>query len=140
MAAAAIVDTGALVAFLDRTERHHDWVVDHIRQLGAPLLLCEPVIVETLYLLEGSPRAHDAIFGLLEKGALRLSFRIEEHVDTLRRLMDKYRDTPMSLADACIVRMAEIHGAHAVLTLDSDFLIYRKHGRAPLALIYPGPN
>lgn len=140
MAAGAIVDTGALVAAFDRAERHHRWAVDHMRKLDAPLLLCEPVLVETLYLLEEIPRAHDAIFGLLEDGALRLSFRIDEHVNELRRLMGKYRDTPMSLADACIVRMAEVHGRHAVLTLDSDFLMYRKHGRAPLTLIYPGPN
>jgi uncharacterized protein len=140
VAAGAIVDSGALVAAFDRAERHHRWAVGHMRKLDAPLLLCEPVLVETLYLLEDSPRAHDAIFGLLEEGALRLSFRIDEHVDALRRLMDKYSDTPMSLADACIVRMAEVHDRHAVLTLDSDFLIYRKHGRAPLPLICPGPS
>ena len=137
---AAIVDTGPLVAFLDRAERHHAWVVEHIRKLSAPLFVCEPVIVETLYLLAGSPRAHGAIFELLEKDALRISFRIDEHVDELRRLMDRYRDTPMSLADACIVRMAEVHDRHAVLALDSDFLVYRKHGRNPLALIHPAAD
>ena len=52
-------------------------------------------------------------------------------------IVDKYRDRPMSLADACIVRMAELHDAHAVFTLDSDFSVYRKHGRTPLALIHP---
>jgi predicted nucleic acid-binding protein len=133
----AIVDTGALVVFLDRAERHHAWIVDQIQKLNPPLLLCEPVMVETMFLLAGSPRARDGVWGLLESGALRLSFRIDEHVDELRRLMDKYRDTPMSLADACIVRMAEIHERHAVLTLDSDFLIYRRHGRVPLALVHP---
>jgi predicted nucleic acid-binding protein len=136
----AIVDTGALVAFLDRAERHHGWIVDQIHKLDPPLLLCEPVMVETLYLLADSPRAHNIVFGLIEKGALRLSFRIEENADALRRLMEKYRDTPMSLADACIVRMAEVHNRHAILTLDSDFLIYRKHGRSPLTLIYPASH
>jgi predicted nucleic acid-binding protein len=75
---------------------------------------------------------------LLENGALSIGFRIEEHVSALRSLHHKYRDRPMSLADACIVRMAEIHERHAVLTLDSDFSVYRKHGRAPLALLSPG--
>jgi predicted nucleic acid-binding protein len=56
---------------------------------------------------------------------------------SLRKLHQKYRDRPMSLADACIVRMAEIYEQHAVLTLDSDFSVYRKHGRVPLALIHP---
>jgi len=59
------------------------------------------------------------------------------HVDALCRVLQKYRDTPMSLADACVVRMAEIHERHAVLTLDSDFSVYRKHGRVPLTLIHP---
>ena len=49
----------------------------------------------------------------------------------------KYRDQPISLADACIVRMAELYDRHSVLTLDSDFLVYRKHGRVPLAVLYP---
>ena len=51
--------------------------------------------------------------------------------------MHKYRDTPMSLADACLVRMAEVHERHAVMTLDADFLVYRKNGRVPLGLIHP---
>ena len=76
------------------------------------------------------------MFGLLENGALTIAFRIEEHVHALLKLHQKYRDRPMSLADACIVRMAEIYERHAVLTLDSDFSVYRKHGRVPLALIH----
>jgi predicted nucleic acid-binding protein len=77
------------------------------------------------------------MFGLVQNGALRVAFRMDEHVDALRNLLRKYRDTPMSLADACIVRMAEINQRHAVLTLDSDFSVYRKHGRAPLTLLRP---
>jgi len=131
----AIVDTGPLVAFLDRAERHHAWIAGCIEELPAPLLVCEPVLTEALYLLRGYPRAQDALLDLLENGALDIAFRIEEHVGAVGRLLRKYRDTPMSLADACIVRMAEIHDGHAVLTLDSDFTIYRKHGRDPIALI-----
>jgi uncharacterized protein len=134
---AAIVDTGPLVAFFDRAERHHGWVADRIAELEVPLLVCEPVLAEAMHLLARLSRAQDALFGLLENGALRIAFRVEEHVPTLRRLHHKYRDRPMSLADACIVRMAELHDRHAVLTLDSDFSVYRKHGRAPLRLIYP---
>jgi predicted nucleic acid-binding protein len=133
----AIVDTGPLVAFFDRSERHHRWVVERLEKLEAPLLVCEPVLAEATYLLTNFPRARDALLALLENGALRVSFRIEEHVAALRKLVEKYRDMPMSLADACIVRMAEVHDRHAVLTLDSDFSIYRKHGRAPLPLLHP---
>jgi predicted nucleic acid-binding protein len=134
---AAIVDTGPLVAFFDRAERHHQWVAARIASLLPPLLVCEPVLAEAKYLLAGFPRAQDALLELLENGALNVAFRIDEHVGALRRSIAKYRDTPMSLADACIVRMAEIHDGHDVLTLDSDFAVYRKHGRVPLRLIHP---
>ncbi len=133
----AIVDTGPLVAFLDRAEQHHRWVVEQVEELDPPLLVCEPVLAEAMHLLARFPRAQDALFGLLENGALSIAFRIEEHVAALLKLHQKYRDRPMSLADACIVRMAEIYERHAVLTLDSDFTVYRKRGRNPLALIYP---
>jgi predicted nucleic acid-binding protein len=133
----AIVDTGPLVAFFDRSEQHHSWVVARIEELEAPLLVCEPVLVEAMYLLGRYSKAQDDLFELLQNGALNLALRIDEHVGALRKLLQKYRDTPMSLADACIVRMAEIHERHSVLTLDSDFLIYRKHGRVPLTLIRP---
>ena len=133
----AIVDTGPLVAFFDRSERHHLWTAERVEELDAPLLVCEPVLTEATYLLARFPLAQDALFGLLRNGALVVGFRMEEHIPALHRLLRKYRDTPMSLADACVVRMAEIHENHSVLTLDSDFTVYRKHGRVPIALMYP---
>ena len=133
----AIVDTGPLVAFLDRAEQHHRWVVEQVEELAPPLLVCEPVLAEAMHLLPRFSRGQDALFGLLENGALKIAFRIEEHIPALRKLHQKYRDRPMSLADACIVRMTEIYEQYAVLTLDSDFVVYRKHGREPLLLIYP---
>jgi predicted nucleic acid-binding protein len=126
-----------LVAFLDRAERHHAWAAARVKELTAPLLVCEPVLAEAMYLLSGLPKAQDALFGLLENGALRIAFHVEEHVPVLRALHRKYRDRPISLADACIVRMAELFDRHQVFTLDSDFSTYRKHGRAPLTLIRP---
>jgi predicted nucleic acid-binding protein len=134
---AAIVDTGPLVAFFDRSERHHSWAVERIEALDAPLLVCEPVLAEAMYLLARYSSVQDDMFELLQNGALSIAFHIDEHVDALRKLLQKYRDTPMSVADACIVRMAEIHDRHVILTLDSDFLVYRKHGRTPLTLLHP---
>jgi predicted nucleic acid-binding protein len=134
---AAIVDTGPLVAFFDRAERHHRWIVDRVNVLDAPLLVCEPVLAEAMYLLGRFSNAQDALLGLIENGALLIAFRVQEHVADLRKLHRKYRDRPISLADACIIRMAELFEQHAVLTLDSDFLIYRKHGHEPLNLIHP---
>ena len=136
----AIVDTGPLVAFFDRAERYHGWVTDRIEELEPPLLVCEPVLTEATYLLARYPPAPDALFELLRNGALSIAFHIEENVAALRTLMQKYSDTPISLADACIVRMAEIYEQHAVLTLDADFSVYRKHGRLPLAFIHPAAD
>ncbi len=137
MKPAAIADTGPLVAYLDRAERHHAWATERVRELTAPLLVCEPVLAEAMHLLRGLPKAQDALLGLLENGALRIGLRIEDHVVALRALHRKYADRPMSLADACIVRMTELFEEHHVLTLDSDFVVYRRHGREPLALIHP---
>jgi len=134
----AIVDTGPLVAFFDRAERHHKWVAKRIESLEAPLLVCEPVLTEAMYLLARHAKAQQALFDLLQNGALKIAFRIEDHADALRALLQKYRDRPMSLADACVVRMAEVHDQYDILTLDSDFSVYRKHGRVPLSLIHPG--
>jgi predicted nucleic acid-binding protein len=102
-----------------------------------PLPVCEPVLTEALYLLGRFPKAQDALFSLLQNGALAVAFRLDEHIGALHRLPRKYRDAPMSLADASIVRMAEIHDNHSVMTLDSDFTVYRKHGRVPIALMHP---
>jgi predicted nucleic acid-binding protein len=95
------------------------------------------VLAEAMFLLARYDKAQDAMLALVENGALNVAFRLDEHIEELRKLLQKYRNVPMSLADACIVRMSEIHDRHAVLTLDSDFSIYRKHGRASLALIHP---
>jgi predicted nucleic acid-binding protein len=104
----AIVDSGPLVAFFDRSERRHRWVANRIAELDGPLSVCEPVLAETAYLLARLPRARDALLGLLQGGAIGLAFQLSDHVAPVNRLMDKYRDTPMSLADACVVRMAEL--------------------------------
>lgn len=137
MARAAIVDTGPLVAYLDRSEHHHTWTSAQVRTLDAPLLVCEPVLAEAMFLLSDQPRAQDALFGLIADGALRISFQVNEHLSALRTLHRKYRDQPISLADACIVRMAELFERHLIFTLDSDFTVYRKNGREPLNLIFP---
>ncbi len=133
----AIVDTGPLVALLDRAEKYHVWAVEQVEQLDSPMLVCEPVLVETMFLLTRNPTAQDTILDFLEKGILRIPFHLDEHVPEIRALRKKYRDRPMSLADACLVRMAELFKRHHIFTLDSDFKVDRKHGRDPLKLICP---
>jgi uncharacterized protein len=87
----AVVDTGPLVAFFDRAERNHGWVVERIEELEAPLLVCEPVLTETMYLLARYALAQEALFELLQNGALNLAFEIKENIGALQKLMQKYR-------------------------------------------------
>ena len=133
----AVVDTGPLVALLDKREQYHVWATEQLDQLAPPMLVCEPVLVEATFLLAQLPKAQDALLGLIADGTLQIAFHLEEHVNEILSLRQKYRDLPMSLADACLVRMAELHDNYCIFTLDSDFKIYRKHGRASLKLICP---
>ena len=133
----AIADTGPLAAFLDRRERHHAWAVEQMRTLKAPLLVCEPVLTEAMFLLSGFPVVGEKLMHWLERGVLETGFHLDDHSQAIAALLAKYQDVPMSLADACLVRMAEIHDRHVVFTLDSDFSIYRKHGRLPIAVLAP---
>ena len=136
MSEQAILDTGPLVAFLDRSEAHHAWAVARFRQLSEPLFTCEPVLTECLFLLRLAPDAQDKLLELVERQALTVTFRLQDELTSVRRLMAKYRDAPMSLADACLVRMAETSSL-PVCTLDAHFAVYRKHGRVPLTVISP---
>ena len=133
----AIVDAGPLVAFVDRRDAHHAWARQQLLQVKPPLLVCEPVLVEVLFLLRRFPAAQDAIMSQVQAGRLRIAFSLAAEVASVRQLLAKYADVPTSLADACLVRMAELYGDHDVCTLDSDFRIYRKHGRDPISLITP---
>ena len=78
-----------------------------------------------------------AVLDLVQRGVLDVSFRLIEETEAVFRLLRKYRDVPMSLADGCLVRMAERRAAGVVLTLDSDFSIYRKNGRQVIPTLAP---
>ena len=136
----AIIDTGSLVAVLDRREAHHDWIAEQARTLALPWLLCEAVLAESWHLLRRLPVAQDALLAMVENGLLKVDFALSDDIKAVRLLRQKYRDIPMSLADACLVRMAEKFVDHAICTLDSDFTVYRKHGRQSIPLITPGPR
>ena len=132
-----LLDTGPLVAFLNRTDSHHAWAASQWQQINPPLLTNESVLTEALYLLGAHGGDPDAALDLLERGALRLSFNLEDHLASLRKLMHKYRSTPMSVADACLVRMSELNSGACVFTLDRDFNVYRRHGRQVIPLLCP---
>jgi predicted nucleic acid-binding protein len=133
-----VLDTGPLVALLNRHETCHDWAKLQWRDAVPPLLTCEPVLSEACFLLRALPGGRGEVMELLRRGAVEVAFHLEEHVEPLARLMRKYASVPMSLADACLVRMAELSPQSAVLTLDRDFRLYRKSGRQVVPVIMPG--
>ena len=132
-----ILDTGPLVALLDARDRHHEWAVAQWADIEPPLLTCESVISEACFLLDQTRAGSSAIFEMLLRRAIALSFRLDEQVKEVHELRAKYSDVPMSVADASLVRMAEQFNRSAMLTLDTDFKIYRKHGRRVIPLILP---
>ena len=136
MSSGVILDTGPLVAFLDRAESHHAWACERFREFSLPLLTCEPVLTEALFLLRRTPLAQEKILDLVSRRQLVADFHLQKEIVAVRAQWDKYRDLPMSLADACLVRMAELTGL-SVCTLDSHFAIYRLRGRDPVPLVRP---
>jgi predicted nucleic acid-binding protein len=130
------MDTGPLVAYFCRTEARHAWAVEQFEMLEPPILTCEPVLTETCFLLR---RANVPAARLLEKvrpGVLQVGIRLDQEAGAIADFMHRYRNLPMSFADACLVRLAEISGL-PICTLDSDFTIYRGHRGARLNLISP---
>jgi len=132
-----LLDTGPLVSFLASGVRHHAWTVEQWKRLRPPLLTCEPVLTEAAFLLKREGRGTDALFELLERGVIQIALALQEEQADVRALMHRYRNRPMSLADACLVRLAETYPAGEVFTLDSDFQIYRRHGNKVIPVLMP---
>jgi hypothetical protein len=126
-----LVDAGPLVAILDRSDRHHAACVDRLRSLRPPLLTVWPVLTEAVYLLGFSLVAQQAVLQMVDAGTVKLLALDESDVSRIRELMVKYRDLPMDMADAALVRVAERERLTRIFTLDRGFAIYRpaKGGR-----------
>jgi len=132
-----ILDTGPLVAFLNGQDRFHEWASLQWAQIDPPLLTCETVLSEACFLLRGIEGGQAAVLELLRRGVVHPAFRLNEHVNQITWLVKKYSDVPMSLADACLIRMAELYTDGPVLTLDDDFRIYRRNKREIIPLLSP---
>jgi predicted nucleic acid-binding protein len=133
----ALLDTGPLVAFLDRRDGYHRWATEQWDQIEPPLFTCEPVLSEACFLLRDVSGGGPAVLDLVVRGVLRVGLAIEREAAAIRRLMSRYASVPMSLADACLVRMAERQPGSRVLTLDRDFRVYRMHGRQVIPTAMP---
>lgn len=133
-----IVDTGPLVAMLVRSDDHHAWTVDRLRELPPPFVTCQAVLAEAAHLVRRVDRGLERFADLLTSELLRIDLDLMTERVAVARLLRKYADQPMSLADACLVRLAELNDRATVFTTDSDFSHYRKHGRRTIPLIAPG--
>ena len=132
-----LLDTGPLIGYINRADQHHRWAVERWSLLTEPLWTCEPVLSEAIYLVQSVGMNLDSILYFLESGMIRLDFSVEKNRADIVRLLRKYADQPMSLADACLVRMAELNENCQVLTTDKDFLVYRRKGRSVIPLLAP---
>lgn len=132
-----LVDTGPLVALLNRRDRHHRWAREVFGTLEPPLGTCEAVLSEACFLLRRFPGGQDAVLALLEHRVIEPAFSMSAEIPALRALMARYDSVPMSLADACLVRMSELDGDSVVVTLDRDFAIYRRNRRQRIPVIMP---
>jgi predicted nucleic acid-binding protein len=132
-----IVDAGPLVAFLSARDHYHAWTKDAFATVTPPALTCEAVLAEAWHLLSGTGNGQFALLELIAMGTVVPEFALKTELAAVRRLVTRYRDRPMSLADACLVRMAELHDDAAVITVDRDFAVYRKHCRQVIPLVSP---
>lgn len=130
-----LLDTGPLVAFINNRENSHDWAVNEWKKIQPPFLTCEAVITVTCFILRDFYRGEDAVMSLLDTGLIQISFRLSDEIGTVRELLKRYQNVPMSLADACLVRMIELIMGSCILTLDSDFRVYRKNKNEMIDLI-----
>ena len=130
-----IADTGPIVALLNRRDPFHRWALDAFTRL-APLFTCDAVLVEAASFFP----TPNPILTLVERGDLVLDpdFILSREMHAIRALTEKYADLPMDLADACIVRMAELTRVCEVWTVDrADFSAYRRNGRDSIPCEFP---
>jgi predicted nucleic acid-binding protein len=127
MAASVLVDAGFIVALLSQRDAYHEWAVAQTPELVPPWRTCEPALSEAFHLL--GRRGAPALRTLLRRGSLMVDFDLADQMEPVLKLMEKYADVPISLADACLVRMTETQSDSVILSTDSDFRIYRRHSR-----------
>lgn len=132
-----IIDSGPLVAFLNNKDTYHGWALSQFSLLNPPFFTCESVISEVCFLLRNTQNGPQNVLRLIERNLIKIQFNLESDVTIITGLIDKYKNIPMSLADACLVRMSEQIANSIICTLDSDFKIYRKNKRKIIPILIP---
>lgn len=137
MPASVVVDTGPIVAFLDADDQYHGWAIAQFARLRPPLLTCEAVLTETCFLVGRGGGDESGVIELVDRGVLSVVQLFDAEAAPIARLMRRYEKVPMSLADACLVRLIELTSQATLFTVDSDFKIYRQKGRRVIPLLAP---
>ncbi len=132
-----LLDTGPWVALHCCDERHHAWAKAQFARHAGPFLTCEAVVTETCFLLARAGFDPAKALALVERGVVRIAMTLAEELAAVRTLFGRYDNVPASLADACLIRMSELYEPSRVVTLDSDFHVYRRHGRKVIPLLRP---
>ena len=133
--AGVLVDTGPLVALLSATDSRHASVARQLALIKPPLITCEAVLAEATHLVRQLPGGRAAVLEMVDEGFLSVGLQVSAQSTELLTLVKRYASVPMSLADACMVRLAELHPRSPVWTFDSDFTVYRKNGRQVIPLL-----
>ena len=126
-----LIDSGAIVALFDSRERHHRQCATLVQELERRIVTCEAVIMESCHLLRRLPGAPERVIENIENGIFAIDFSLTESASQIRSILRKYRDVPASLADSCLISLAEQENTGDILTLDSDFQVYRWRGNRP---------
>ena len=132
-----ILDTGPLVALLNRRDRYHRWAKHRWAEIAPPMYTCEAVLAEACFLVKSFKGGETTVLEMVRRSVLDLPFHLADDTAPVSRLLSKYRDVPMSLADGCLVRMAEKYPESVVFTLDSDFKLYRKNRSQRIPTLSP---
>jgi uncharacterized protein len=130
-----LLDAGVIVALLDRGERFHQACAGTVRSLESPLITCEAVITESCFLLRGLPGAPEAVIENVVAGIFQLPFQLSRDAIAVKRVLRKFRDRKIDLADACLIRLADEFETADILTLDKDFEIYRWGRNKPFRIL-----
>ena len=130
-----LLDTGVIVALLDRSERFHRACAQTIRQLEAPLITCEAVITESCYLLRNLSGAQEAVIENVAAGIFQVAFQLSQEAAGVKQVLRKYRDRKIDFADACLILLADQFGTADILTLDQDFATYRWGKNKPFRMM-----
>jgi len=130
-----ILDASVFVSLIDRGDRWHKWAVSELAKISPPLLTCEAAITETCFLLQRISSSKEIVLSFIRKGVVQIPFDLDDEVERIEQLIVHYQNVPMSLANDCLVRMAEIYNDSPVFTLDKDFRIYRKHRNTEIPVI-----